>query len=77
LEGFYSVVSLVGFALVVIGYGVARAQPIVLYQPPLWPRHIALLLMVPVFVLLIASNMNTNGVIKRVTKHPMLLATKI
>jgi uncharacterized membrane protein len=76
-KGLYSVVSLVGFALIIIGYGVARSQPVVLYQPPLWTRHIALVLMVPVFVLIIASNVNTNGVIKRATKHPMLLATKI
>jgi uncharacterized membrane protein len=76
-KGLYSVVSLVGFALIIIGYGVARSQPVVLYQPPFWTRHIALVLMVPVFVLIIASNVNTNGVIKRATKHPMLLATKI
>jgi uncharacterized membrane protein len=76
-KGLYSVVSLVGFALIVIGYGWARSQPVVLYQPPLWTRHIALALMVPVFVLIIASNVNTNGFIKRATKHPMLLATKI
>jgi uncharacterized membrane protein len=76
-KGIYSVVSLIGFALIVIGYGAARSQPVVLYQPPLWTRHLSLLLMVPVFVLVIASNVNTNGVIKRITKHPMLLATKI
>jgi uncharacterized membrane protein len=76
-KGLYSVVSLVGFALIIIGYGLARSQPVALYQPPLWTRHIALALMVPVFVLIIASNVNTNGVIKRATKHPMLLATKI
>jgi uncharacterized membrane protein len=76
-KGLYSVVSLVGFALIIIGYGLARSQPVVLYQPQLWTRHIALVLMVPVFVLIIASNVNTNGVIKRATKHPMLLATKI
>jgi uncharacterized membrane protein len=76
-KGLYSVVSLAGFALIIIGYGLARSQPVVLYQPPLWTRHIALVLMVPVFVLIIASNVNTNGIIKRTTKHPMLLATKI
>jgi uncharacterized membrane protein len=76
-KGLYSVVSLVGFALIIIGYGLARSQPVALYQPPLWTRHIAIVLMMPVFVLIIASNVNTNGVIKRATKHPMLLATKI
>jgi uncharacterized membrane protein len=76
-KGLYSVLSLAGFALLVYGYGVARAQPVVLYTPPVWTRHLALLLMVPVFVLLLASNIKTQSYIKRATKHPMLLATKI
>jgi uncharacterized membrane protein len=76
-KGIYSVVSLLGFVLIVVGYGAARGQPVVLYQPPVWTRHIALLLMVPVFVLVIASNIRTNSAIKRATKHPLLLATKL
>jgi uncharacterized membrane protein len=73
----YSVVSLLGFVLIVVGYGAARGQPVVLYQPPSWTRHLALLLMAPVFVLVIASNIHSNSAIKRATKHPLLLATKL
>jgi uncharacterized membrane protein len=76
-KGLYSVVSLLGLVLIVVGYGAARGQPVVLYQPPVWTRHIALLLMVPVFVLVIASNVRTHSAIKRATKHPLLLATKL
>ena len=74
-KGSYSVVSLVSFALMVYGYSVARQSPVVLYSPPVFLRHLVLLLMLPAFVLLFASQL--PGRIKTATKHPMLLATKI
>ncbi|MCF8004597.1 MAG: NnrU family protein [Chromatiaceae bacterium] len=76
-KAIYGLISLLGLYLIVIGYGQARiaVDPIVLYQPPVWMRHITLLLMVPVFVLLLAAYL--PGRIQRTTKHPMLLATKI
>ncbi len=74
-KGVYTVVSLMGFALLVWGYGQARQQPVVLYVPPTWSRHAALLLLVPVFPLLVAAYL--KGHIKALAKHPMLLATKL
>ena len=74
-KGLYTVVSLIGFVLIVYGYGVARQSPVVLYAPPSWTRHLALLLMLPVFPLLFASSL--PGRIKTAAKHPMLLATKL
>jgi uncharacterized membrane protein len=74
-KGIYSVVSLVGFVLLVYGYGVARQSPIVLYTPPAALRHVALLLLLPVFVLLFAAYL--PGRIRTAAKHPMLLATKL
>ncbi|MBK1617792.1 NnrU family protein [Lamprobacter modestohalophilus] len=74
-KAIYGLISLLGLYLIVIGYGQAAVDPIVLYQPPVWMRHITLLLMVPVFVLLLAAYL--PGRIQRTTKHPMLLATKI
>jgi uncharacterized membrane protein len=74
-RGIYSLVSIVGFALIVWGYGVARQQPVVLYEPPTWLRHLSLVLLLPVFPLLVAAYM--RGRIKAAVKHPMLLATKI
>lgn len=67
-------VSLVGLALIVYGYGLARGAPVVLYQPSGGLRHLAWLLMLPVFPLLLATYL--PGHISRVTKHPMLVATK-
>lgn len=74
-KGIYSIASLVGFALIVYGYGQARQAPVVLYTPPAAMRHIAFLLMLPVFPLLFAANL--PGRIKTAAKHPMLLATKL
>lgn len=73
----FTVVSLAGFALLVYGYGAARAEgPPILYDPPVWMRHVTMLLMLPVFVLLVASGAPT-GRIKKAVKHPMVLAVKI
>jgi uncharacterized membrane protein len=74
-KGLYSIISVVGFALLIYGYGLARQAPVLLYTPPTALRHIALLLMVPVFPLLLAAYL--PGRIKTAAKHPMLLATKI
>jgi len=71
----YAVVAVIGFILIVRGYAAARLEPIVVYIPPTWLRHVAVLLMVPVFVLLLATYL--PGRIKAVTKHPMLVATKL
>lgn len=74
-KGLYSVVSILGFALLIYGYGIARQAPVVLYTPPAAMRHIALALMIPVFPLLLAAYL--PGRIQSAAKHPMLLAVKI
>jgi uncharacterized membrane protein len=74
-KGAYSAISLASFALLVYGYGLARLSPVVLYAPPASMRHLTLLLMVPVFPLLFAAYL--PGRIKTITKHPMLIATKL
>jgi uncharacterized membrane protein len=71
-KGIYSIVSLVGFVLLLYGYGIARATPVVLYAPPPGLRHFALLVMLPVFPLLLATYL--PGRIQTAAKHPMLLA---
>ena len=71
----YSLVSALGLVLIVVGYGLARREPVVLYVPPAGMRHLALLLMLPVFPLLFAAYL--PGRIRRAAKHPMLLAVKL
>jgi uncharacterized membrane protein len=74
-QGLYALVSLAGFVLIVWGYGMARQAPVVLYVPPVWMRHVTLLLMIPVFPLLLAAYL--PGRIKTAAKHPMLAAVKL
>ncbi|MDH3712934.1 MAG: NnrU family protein [Gammaproteobacteria bacterium] len=74
-KGGYAVVSLIGFAFIVWGYGLARAEPVLLYLPPLWLRYVAIVLLIPVFPLLIAAYLPSR--IGIAARHPMLLATKI
>ena len=73
-KGLYSIVSAIGLGLLIYGYGLARYDGVVLYEPPAALRHFALLLMLPVFPLLVAAYV--PGRISRATKHPMLLAVK-
>ena len=74
-KGVYSLVSLLGFVLLIYGFGIARQSPVVLWTPPTALRHVALLLTLPVFPLLFAAYL--PGRIKSIAKHPMLLAVKI
>lgn len=74
-KGLYALISLVGFVLICYGFGLARQAPVVLYSPPIWLRHVALLLMLPVFPLIIAAYL--PGRIKTAAKHPMLAAVKL
>lgn len=73
--GLYSIVSLIGFVLIIYGFGATRGAGI-LYTPPTWTAHLNLILMIPAMILLIASQIPT-GRIKQMTKHPMLLSVKI
>lgn len=74
-KGLYSLIALAGFVLIVIGYGQAREAPVLLYTLPTGFRHLAALLMLPVFVLLAAAYL--PGRIQRTARHPMLLAVKL
>lgn len=74
-KGAYSAVSAIGLVLIVVGYRMARHDPVVLYTPPTMLRHIALLVMLPVFPLLFAAYL--PGRIRTMARHPMLLAVKL
>lgn len=75
-KGLYSVVSAVGLVLIVWGYGLARAEPTVLWMPPLWTRHVAALLTVPAFILIVAAYVPGNR-IKAGLGHPMVAGVKV
>jgi uncharacterized membrane protein len=75
-KGLYTVVSLVGFGLIVWGYGQARLQPVPLWDPQPWARHLAALLTLFSFVLLAAAYVPGNGIKARL-HHPMVLGVKV
>lgn len=75
-KGLYSLVALSGLLLIVHGYGEARQFPVVLWVPPLWTRHVAALLTLPAFVLLVAAYVPGNRLKARL-RHPMILGVKL
>jgi len=72
----HSIVSLLGFALIVVGYGQARGSPIALWDPPLWTRHVSALLVLFAFVLLVAAYVPRNH-IRAAVGHPMVAGVKV
>ena len=73
--GLYSLVSLLGFGLIIYGFGATRGMGVI-YTPPTGLAHINLLLTIPALILLVASQVPA-GHIKKITKQPMLLAVKL
>ena len=77
-RGLFSLISAVGLVLIVVGYGqmrgLARGNP-ELWTPPTWTRHVAFLLMVPAFILLVAAYVPSR--IRMAVAHPMLAALMI
>ncbi|MFN0025348.1 MAG: NnrU family protein [Parvularculaceae bacterium] len=72
-KGIYSLASIAGFALIVIGWPSADATG--LYSPPAWTRHVAYLLML-VALILLAAAYTPKGKIAAAVKHPMIAGVK-
>ena len=75
-KGVYSVVSVLGFGLIIWGFGQARLQPVVVWTPPVGMRHLASLLTLLAFVSLAAAYVPGNAIKARL-HHPMVLAVKV
>lgn len=74
-KGLYSLISLLGLALIAWGFDAAREHPVLLWLPPLGLRHAASLLTLVAFILLAAAYVPGNGIKARV-HHPMVLGVK-
>ncbi len=72
----YTLMSLLGFALIVWGFGQARQMPLQLWSPPPGFRHLALLLTLLSFVLLAAAYVPGNRIKTRI-HHPMMISVQL
>lgn len=72
-KALFSLLSVAGFVLLV--YGFAKAPVVQVWSPPPWTRWVAIVLMLPAFILLVAAYV--PGRIKATLKHPFLVAIKI
>lgn len=70
----FALVSLAGIVLISKGYAELRHSPTILYVLPVWTRHVAALLLLPVFVLFLAPYF--PGRIKSFFRQPQLTAVK-
>ena len=75
-KGAYAALSLIGFALIVWGFGRARANPVFLYEAPMALRYVAGLLTALSFTLLVATYVPRNS-FKAKLHHPMVLSVKV
>lgn len=75
-RGIYSLVSIVSLCLLIYGFGMARQDTGILYDPPIFLRHITLLLMLFALIVLVAGFL-PSGYIAAYTKHPQILSIKI
>ena len=75
-QGIYSLISLLGFVLIIWGYGEARAETQILWNPPIWTKHLAALLTIPAFILLFTPYIPGTK-IKTKIGHPMILGVKL
>jgi uncharacterized membrane protein len=74
-RGLFSLVSVIGIGLIVYGFAQYRATGLIpVWNPPVWTRHIVIVLMWPASILLAAAYIPGN--IKKAVKHPLLVAVK-
>lgn len=74
-KALYAVVSLAGLVLIIIGFGAARAHPVVVWSPPGWTTHVTALFAVIGFVL-IAATYVPGTKLKATLGHPMVAGVK-
>ena len=75
-KGIYSLISAAGLVLIVIGYGLARQTPVLLWTPPLWGAHLNWLLTFVAFLIIPQAN-GPVGPVKAVLHHPMAIAVAL
>ena len=75
-KGLYSLASIIGFVLLLWGFGQARAATLVLWSPPFWTQYVAAVLTLIALVLIVAAYVPGTR-IKAWLHHPMVLGIKV
>jgi uncharacterized membrane protein len=75
-KGIVSLLSIVGFVVLIWGFGQARQQPVLLYLPPPWLRHLNALFTLIAFILIVAAYVPRNH-LKASIGHPMYAGVKV
>jgi uncharacterized membrane protein len=77
-KAIFSILSLIGLVLIILGFAKLQLHPgknLQLWDPPVWCRHVALALMLPAMIALVAAYVPSR--IHTMLKHPMLVAIKL
>ncbi len=72
-QAIYALKILVALGLIVIGWRLA--MPMQIYTPPVWGRHLTMLLILIAVILFAASHLPSR--IKQFVRHPMLTGTAV
>jgi uncharacterized membrane protein len=75
-KGMYTLVSLIGFGLIVWGYSLSRGAVTIVWTPPGFTKHIAAVLVLLAFILIVSAYIPGNW-FKVKLGHPMVLGVKV
>ena len=74
---FYSVIAIVGLAVIIWGFGVYRSEGMIqIWDPPRWTRHLAMPLVWIAFIALASRRIPMPSRIRGLLRHPTLVAIK-
>lgn len=74
-KGAYSLVAILSLIWMITGYQEAKIVLGFVWAPPVWTRHLAVVLMLFALIALVAANVPSK--IKAALKHPMLVSVKV
>jgi uncharacterized membrane protein len=75
-KGLYTLASVAGLVLIVWGFGMARADSMILWNPPAWTRAAAAVFTALAFILLAAAYVPATR-IRAAIGHPMVAGVKL
>jgi uncharacterized membrane protein len=75
-KGIYALLSVIGFVLIVWGFASARSDASIVWVPPIWTRHVTILLMLVSLILLAAYGFKRSHIAVAV-HHPMICGVAI